>query len=231
MLGKPADYLAAIRSCDDYLARGGKQGAEVFSVRGQAHMKLVKLGTGHQVAAVGDFTEALSKDPEDWSLYQQRGYAYLAGAAYTFAESDFSAAIRLKPENPEAYLGRGYARVKLGRSEEAVADAEEAIRRSKEKNTDLLHRAARIYAQAIGNFDTSVGQHDRSVVGTRARYQDRAVDLIRQALDSLPRQEQATFWWESIASDPALRPIRQSTRYEHLAERYPRPLPKKDQPG
>jgi serine/threonine protein kinase/tetratricopeptide (TPR) repeat protein len=220
--GKPDSYQRVVHSLDAYLAQGGVGDAAVYQMRGEAHMRLVRFGVEHQTAAVNDFTQALLFDRKNASLYRDRANAYLAGGAYTSAEADFSEALRRRPDDVEAYLGRGTARARLGRSEDAVADAEEAVRRADRPSRYQLHRAARICGQAVTTLETQTTPRERASYETSRRYQERAVELLRQALDTLPRAEQASYWWDEIVLDPALRSLHRSTDYQHLAERFPR---------
>ena len=77
------------------------------------------------------------------------------------------------------------------------------------------YNAARIYAQAVGRFDAKATPPDL-LPDRRGRYQDRAVQLLRQAIDLTPAAQRGTFWRTTIAPDGALDPIRRSSGFAQL---------------
>jgi tetratricopeptide (TPR) repeat protein len=170
---------------------------------------------------VDDYTQALALK-RDGATYAHRGWAHVLSEAPLLALHDFEEAIRLEPELADAYNGRGYARVKLGQYRQAVADAEEAIRRGP-RSERTLYNAARIYAQAVGKVDAETGAtRPTGTAVLRARYESRALELIRQALDLHSASERRAFWQEFIMPDGALQPIRRAPGLVRLAERYAR---------
>ena len=67
-------------------------------------------------------------------------------------------------------------------------------------------------------LDTKAG---RSGLAARRHYQDRAVDLLRQALDTNSKfKDRESFWKNIVSPDNALRPIRRSPKYQQLASQY-----------
>jgi len=67
------------------------------------------------------------RDPQNPTLRLQRGYAYIALGAYTYAIEDFDAAIGLNGSLAEAYLGRGEAYYHVKEWSMALADFEQAL--------------------------------------------------------------------------------------------------------
>ncbi len=65
-------------------------------------------------------------DPQNPTLRLQRGYAYIALGAYTYALEDFDAAIGLHAGLAEAYLGRGEVRYHVREWSAAAEDFERA---------------------------------------------------------------------------------------------------------
>jgi hypothetical protein len=49
------------------------------------------------------------------------------------------------------------------------------------------------------------------------QYQDRAVALLRDALDALPVGERAAFWSTTVRRDAALNPVRPNDGFRRLA--------------
>ncbi|HDQ73959.1 MAG TPA: tetratricopeptide repeat protein, partial [Chloroflexi bacterium] len=101
----------------------------------------------------------------------ERGYVYLAQAAYQLARDDFDAALAIDDTLPRAYLGRGQARFYLKAWSTATEDLEEAIALNPDladayawQGYILYHRGA--YAPAIDalrqaiSLDTARGEKD-----------------------------------------------------------------------
>ena len=167
--------------------------------------------------ALADFTRALAAEPDSPSTRARRGWGFLNESS-KLALRDFEAAIKLDPANGDLYGGRGYARVLLGDTRGAVADAEESLRllppaADLRAHVSSAHNAACIYAQAAAKAAFLADPDERQAL-TR-RYQDRAVALIRQALDRLPAPARAPFLKQASA-DPALDPIRSYRPFEEL---------------
>ncbi len=132
---------------------------------------------------------------------------------------DFEESIRLdhsSPDSVDAYLGRGLTRVTLGMHREAVEDASRAIRLA--VPTDKrLYNAARIYAKAAIAATAEARKTGQDAVGLVFRYQDQAVDLLRQALKRLPAAQRPTFVRDVVLTDPALAILRHRLRSLELA--------------
>ena len=67
------------------------------------------------------------------------------------------------------------------------------------------YNAARIYAQAAVAAAAEVEPKGRLAVTLVERYQNRAVALVKLALERTPAERRATFWQAQVAADPALR--------------------------
>ncbi|MFI5455364.1 MAG: tetratricopeptide repeat protein [Isosphaerales bacterium] len=159
--------------------------------------------------ALADFTRALALDPNSPATRARRGWGYLNDAS-ELALRDFEEAIKLDPKNGDLHNGRGLARVLLGDDKGAVADVEEALRLGIPGNElrarlALYYNAACVYAQAAAKASFTVESPERQALARR--YQDRAVALLRQALDLLPSPVRPPFI-KQAAGDPALDPIR-----------------------
>lgn len=209
-------YPEAVRSYENYLQ---KNPPTVDICRKCA---LAQMARGDHAGALANFTRALELKPVS-SLYASRGWVYLVSDAMRPALADFNEAIRLDPEPGDAYCGRGLARVRLGRLTEAVADAEEALRRGP-GNARMFANAAAIFAQAAGQVKGS----EARAAERKLRYQDRAMRLIRKALDQLPAAERNDFWRDIIEKDPALEPVRAQAGFRFLRAQYYRPAGGKD---
>jgi tetratricopeptide (TPR) repeat protein/tRNA A-37 threonylcarbamoyl transferase component Bud32 len=196
-------YPEAAEAFDAHLAKGGVPSAAVYRQRGLTRAKL-----GQHWDAIDDYSRALEAgagDAEKAPLYLYRGREYLTVDALRAALRDFKEALRLDPESADACLGCAYVRVKL-RDPQAVEDAEKAVKRQP-KEPRLWHGAARVYAQAALLLHTEPGRK-QSQARVRDRYQQRAVVLLRKALDLVPAAERQTYWRENVVKDASLASIR-----------------------
>ena len=110
--------------------------------------------------------------------------------------------------------------MQLGRAKEATADAEAALRQALRPGHRLLLSCARIYGRAVGVFDTEGGRPADSQQAFR--YQEYALQLLREALGAMPAAERATFWRSKVSGDPAFRSIRNSRGWRELGRTYAR---------
>jgi tetratricopeptide (TPR) repeat protein len=178
-LGRFAEAIAAF---DRYLETG-KPLESVYRGRG-----LAKAELGKYPGAVEDYTRALELDATS-AVQVYRGWAHLVCDAPKLALRDFELAIQLDAKNADAYCGRGFVLAGQGRYHDALRDAEHAVRLGP-PTARLLYNAGRIHAQCPGNSDL------------------RALELIRQSLDLLPKNQRAPFWATNVRSDAALNALR-----------------------
>ena len=199
-LGRGPEAVAAL---DRYLAPPATD-PDAHRKRGFERAKLAD-----HAGALADYTLALAADPDSPTTRARRGWSLLNESS-RLALGDFEAALKLAPADPDLHAGRGYARVLLGDTPGAVADAEEALRLQPpdaelRARLALAHNAACIYAQAAARVSHSADDRERQDL--TLRYKDRAVALIRQALDLLPPAARPAYF-KQVAADPALDPIR-----------------------
>ena len=77
--------------------------------------------------AVGSFTEAIKLNPNDYSLFNNRGVSYHTKGDYEKAIADYTKSIELNPYHFSAYNNRGAAYEDLGLIEQAVVDYRKAF--------------------------------------------------------------------------------------------------------
>jgi tetratricopeptide (TPR) repeat protein/tRNA A-37 threonylcarbamoyl transferase component Bud32 len=201
-LDRPDDV---IRSCDGALARG-KPWPDIFEIRG-----LARASRGDFVGAIEDYSHALWLRPGQARVLSSRGLAYVVTEAPRLALHDFDEALRIDSSSAEAHSGRGLALVLLGEIDAAIAAAEESLR--VESPTDRrAYNAARVYAQAAVAAADEIGQKGRLAMALVNRYQDRAVALIKLALERTPAGRRAAFFQTQVAADPALRTLQRRLR-------------------
>lgn len=95
-------------------------------------------------------------------------------------------------------------------------DAEKAARLEPPTPSAKINLAC-VFAQAAGKVSADARQQDREAL--KRGWQDRALELIRRALDQLPAQERLPFWRE-VAQDPDLDSLRESAGFKQLEEQF-----------
>jgi tetratricopeptide (TPR) repeat protein len=153
--------------------------------------------------------------PDDGEVLRRRGWAYLVYDAPRLALFDFKSAIKLNPADADAFCGRGMAQARLGDHRTAVDDALEALRLGK-ASPSVTYNPARIYAMSATIAASDVSEKDRLPRPLSSRYQDIAVELIREAFEREAPEKRAAFWHDTIEPDPALKEIRPRLKYEEL---------------
>ncbi|MBL8793889.1 MAG: tetratricopeptide repeat protein [Planctomycetia bacterium] len=184
-----------------------------------------RAAQGQFAEAVADYTSVLELQPDQADALANRGWAYTVLDAPTLALRDFERLLQLDPKHPDGYNGRGYARVRLGQHRLAVVDAEAALQLAPAPPARLRYNASRIYAQAFQKCEEDPQQQSAKGRELRLQYLERAMDLLRQAVETIPAAERATFWRQTVQSDPALTPVRRSPGYARLAAVYAESAP------
>lgn len=157
--------------------------------------------------------------PRSTAILARRGKLFLISGASNLALRDFEAAIDLDPSGPAsalAYVGRGEARASLGLFRDALADAARAVKLGKPTD-ETLYSAARIHAQAAGAAAAEVKKTGKAAAFLASHHQDQALELLRQAIASLPAAERRSFMHDVAQTDPALAAIRHRLRSVDLA--------------
>jgi tetratricopeptide (TPR) repeat protein len=210
------EYQEAAGSLDRSLGEADRPGAYVFQLRGLARAKL-----GDYAGAVSDYTQALRLKPGDSLTHAYRGWVYLVQDALRPALHDFQAAIRLDPDNADAYTGRGYIRVRLGDAAGAVQDAEEALRRGP-RTPRMVWNAARVYAQSVSVLDVKKPVPSGADLAIRTRHQNRALELLGEALALTPADQRGAFWQSYVQPDVAgvFGSLRRSPEFVRLSSEY-----------
>jgi len=202
-------YDETITSCDLAL-KNGKKSSLLYELRAVA-----LAARHHYPDAIRDFGKALETRANDGQLLARRGWTYLVFDSPRLALADFEAAIKLDPADGDAYNGRGTARARLGDQMAAVVDAREALRHGR-TNPRVTYNAARIYALAASIAASELGEKGRLARPLSSRYQDIAVQLVREAFEREAPEKRAAFWRETVEPDPALKAIRRRLKFEEL---------------
>jgi hypothetical protein len=125
--------------------------------------------------------------------------------------ADFNVALREGLTTFEAVSGRATARIRLGKVAGAVADAEDAARLATTPESLLV--TAVVFARAAA---LTAVRTPRS--GEASFYEERAVELVFQALRELPPQKRADFWNARVQKDDMLAAVRLHPRLQRLAK-------------
>jgi tetratricopeptide (TPR) repeat protein len=199
-------YLRANRKA------GGRPDAEAQRARGHVHVVLRE----HAEAVVA-YTEALAHGLDADTLFR-RGSSYLVLNSPQKALADFERALQASPNLPDGLRGRAEARLRLGQVAEAAEDAEAALR-GMQRGTESCLWGARFYARAFQSLRERPRGKPASA-GLAALFPDRAIDLLREALEGLPRENRKELWEKSVESSADLAPLHGFRRYLDLAGAY-----------
>jgi eukaryotic-like serine/threonine-protein kinase len=213
VLRKLKRHREVISSCDALLT-GGKPSSELYELR-----SLAKQDLNDYQGAIEDATLAIAIRAGNAALLARRGGLFLVTDAPRSALRDFDESIKLEPSGPDsadAYIGRGLTRATLGLHREAADDATQASRLGKPSHTRLCN-AARIYAKAAVAATAEAKKSGQDAVGLVFRYQDQAVELLRQAIKRLPAAQRPPFVRNVVLIDPALATLRHRLRSLELA--------------
>lgn len=121
-----------------------------------------KLQEALRAAVAGDlenseriFTELIEEDPENASVWSNRGSVRLSMDKFDEATADFSKAIKLAPEAPVPFLNRAIAYEALGYYKDAIEDCKSAIVNDPEEFAAWYN---------LGNVDVKVQDYDGALV-------------------------------------------------------------------
>lgn len=94
-----ADFTAAIKA----------NGKDPLAYLHRANAYRAKGGEESLRLALADYNAVLTRDPNNWRAYFDRGEALVDLGRYSEAVNDFSEVIELQPNRPDGYLGRAQA--------------------------------------------------------------------------------------------------------------------------
>jgi tetratricopeptide (TPR) repeat protein len=214
-----AEAIQALNRYVDGERRAGRRPeASVYRARAQA-----AEAVGDYAAAAEDYSRALDGDDglSAAADHADRGWCYVIQEFLPLALRDFEQAVRLDPNHANGYYGRGYVLAKSGRLRDAVRDAEKALQLDSDQPRSLYH-AARVFALAATGATAAATPYDRA---ERQKSQERALDMLREAMEALPKIKQSDFWHRNIEHDPALNSVRMTAGFRRLAAVYAPSLP------
>jgi tetratricopeptide (TPR) repeat protein len=212
-LDRFAEAIQALnRYVDGERRAGGRPESRVYRARAQA-----AVAVGDHATAAEDYGRALDDDDglNTAADHAGRGWCYVMLEALPLALRDFEVTVRLDPSNCDGYNGRGYVLAKCGRLGEALRDADKALQLGSDQPR-TLYNAARIFAQAAAGAAPE-GPSDRV---KQQHCQERALELLREAMGALPKTQRSDFWRRSVEHDAALNPVRATVGFRGLAAVY-----------
>ena len=119
------DRDASIAACTRIIDSGAEKGHNLgmaFYQRGNAYR-----AKGDNDRAILDYNQALSADPNNVSVYNNRAVAYFNKGDYDSAIADYNHAIAIDPKHLYAYIGRSESYGQKKDYGQAIADLNKAI--------------------------------------------------------------------------------------------------------
>jgi tetratricopeptide (TPR) repeat protein len=210
---KLEQFAEAGQALDSYLHNKGEPTPEVFLARGLIHMQFREYRQ-----AVAAFTESL-RLRKDAKVLAYRGWASLKLDRPDEALADFEAALSIDRHNPDARSGRGHVRVRRGEVASGTADMEEVLNQHP-REAPALFSAACLYAAAARKL-AAEQPPGRPAPPAVARYQGRALELLRETLATIQKEEQRrTFWRDNVQNERELTPLLRLPGGADLKRRY-----------
>ena len=110
--------------------------------------------------ALTDYNKAIEKDPNNATLYNNRGNAHFQAKNYEEAIKDYNQALKIKPEMADTYYNRAYARQQLTDLKGALSDYDKALEFATDETTKIkiygnratLHHAVENYQEALTDY-------------------------------------------------------------------------------
>lgn len=126
--------------------------AQVYFERALANQNQGKLD-----ASIADYSEAIQRNTEYASAFNNRGAARQAKGDLDGAIADYNQALQLNPDYTQAYNNRGVARQANGNIEDAIADYNRALRLNPQDANAYNNRGAA--RQAKGDLDGAIADY------------------------------------------------------------------------
>jgi tetratricopeptide (TPR) repeat protein len=209
-------YLEAERAFGDYLRvtrlrHDPRERAEVYRGRGHTRVKLKDLP-----GAIEDYSCSLDLQP-DSNTHAYRGWAYLLAVKdLGMARRDFEKALSLNRENSHARSGLGLVHARLDHPAAAHAVAVQALQ-DEPAPVPLLLNVAHIYAQLARH----AAAKDPRNGTTRRIFQEKAIGLLRRAMDLTEAPARVGFWQNMVRGDRDLHaPLYGHPEYDRLDRVY-----------
>lgn len=133
---------------DNAINNGFHQNGRLYEARGTAHANENR----DVIAALKDYTKALSINPSLWDSYKYKGNIYGMQKMYDRSVADLSTYLEQFPESVPEIYNRGLSYANMERNQEAIADFNRAL--------ELDSTFARAY-RARGNCYLKIGEKEK----------------------------------------------------------------------
>jgi tetratricopeptide (TPR) repeat protein len=111
--------------------------------------------------AIGDYAEAIKRQPATALYYQNRAQIHLKLSQHTEAIEDFSRAIQLNSRDPALYFARGLAWANAGKCDEALPDYAKAIELSPRYSSAYNNRG--VCLARAGKRDEAIADYEAAL--------------------------------------------------------------------
>jgi len=108
----------------------------------------------HYLEVIAALTKSIEANPQDATLYRNRGMAYTQLGNYEQALQDLHKAIKLEPRDAIAYNQRGIVYYQTGKYQQAIEDFGKAIERQSELAEAYQNRG--ITLRKLGNYSQAI---------------------------------------------------------------------------
>jgi len=161
--------------------------------------------------AITNLDKAIERNPDDASVWSNRGIAKTKLQRYEVSISDFDNAIERNPDDANAWRNRGTAKIKLQRYEEAIADLDKAIELDLDdagawNNRGVAKINLQRYKEAIADLDKAIeldpddagAWNNRGVAKTKLQRYEEAIANLDKAIGLDP--DNANYWFSRGAA-------------------------------
>jgi tetratricopeptide (TPR) repeat protein len=147
---------AAVASGASNSGSDSLKNADYYHSRGYALRK-----RGDFVAAIADYTRAISLDPRHFKAYFNRGFSFDKLGEYDRAISDYTTALAVSPNNAYALYNRGISQDRKGDFAAAIQDFTLALQVDS-TNADFFHNRG-FSNRKLGNYEAAVVDYTRAL--------------------------------------------------------------------
>ncbi|MGH1353208.1 MAG: tetratricopeptide repeat protein [Methyloligellaceae bacterium] len=112
-------------------------------------------------SAIGDYSRAITNNPNYALAYSNRGLAYARKLQYSLAIKDYNEALRLKPGDAGTYDNRGLAYSYQGNYKKAIQDHNQSIRIKRNDPISYNNRGFAFHQK--GDYDRAIADYTQAI--------------------------------------------------------------------
>jgi Flp pilus assembly protein TadD len=152
------------------------------------------LDKGQHQAAIAEFEQALTFDPEDFEVHNSLGAAYSALGKHAEAIAHYRKAAQISPEYPDAHSNLGSALASVGKLAEAVAEFNKALELDPELSE--AHTSLGSILAGQGHMEEAIPHLEKAVASKPDYVVARAnlalaLSAVGKADEAIPHEEAA----------------------------------------